>query len=118
MNVALTKAALLNGTGRKLEAVKLPELGGFVYVRGLTVPELALLADKLATLDADKQPAECTAVHLAAFVCDEDGQAVLTFEEAMQFVASKTHQIPARIVSAGTRLNSMDMEAIDKAAGE
>lgn len=114
----LDKAALLNGSGRKKERVELPELDGFVYVRALTIPEFQVIVAQLSSVEVESDPAKYAAAHLAAYVCDEDGQAILNLEEAESFVRKHGAAIPKRIVNVGNKLNSLNDAALERAAGE
>lgn len=103
----------LNPPAREVRPVALPRRGGQAHVRALYAGEAVALSKALQTL-ADA-PEETIAVQLAAFVCDERGEALFTLEQARAAVAKIYPDDVRALMSAGTEVNSVSDAATESA---
>jgi len=81
--VTLTKEQIL-ATSPKLKEVEVPEWGGSVFIRPVTLEEQGKLADlgaKHEKSSAALRIKHCTLSLLQWTVCDEDGKALFTGED-------------------------------------
>lgn len=105
---ALTRDLLL-ASDREVKEVQVPEWGGTVYVRSLTLAELLALEEQVGAVQDDGPLA--IAYQLAAFICDASGEPLFTVADVPALVA-KRGTAATRIVKAGTEMNRVfDVEA-------
>lgn len=99
----LSKEQLLAPRPRALEPVDAEELGGSVFVRALSARELIGLEQAMSSLEGI---AEKMAAQLAVFVADEQGNALLSQEEAIAVIDQPgAKDAVKRIITAGLALN-------------
>lgn len=110
---ALTREALLGGV-RRMEAVPVPELGGEVRVRALTVAEQLKLEEVIRAAERDLQ--KITIAQLIAYACDEHGVPLFTPADEPQLL-NLDAAVAQRIVSAAMSLHALDKPAIEAARG-
>lgn len=110
--MGLTAADILGNEDRKIEKVAVPEWGGDVYVRSLSLEESLALNDKVEAVARNDMPLQM-ALQAAAFLCDENGVQLITSDE--DIAKLKGRRLPAivRISKAGNALNnSSSVEAV------
>jgi len=103
---------LLTGVVRKTKPVKLSSRT--VHVRQLTGVELLGLEDSIEAAKEDKP--KVLAAQVAAYLSDEQGNAALTAEQALQFVGLYAAIDTKRVIRAGDALNSLKDDAVEEAA--
>lgn len=120
----LDREAILARNDLPRELVAVPEWGGEVYVRGLTLLERdrleAQAADVMAALANGLGSASLRAKLLALTVCDEHGQPLFDDADAAK-LATKSTAATERLVEAALRLSLMvpgSLEAtVERAVG-
>jgi len=112
--MSLDKAALLSPRPRRTTKVEVPELGGTVHVRALSVAEGTALSK---VMDGTEDNAEICATQLAAYLADEGGNQLLTKDEALQLMDRSGAVEILRILKAGNEFNSLNGAAVEKAEG-
>lgn len=108
MTKILTKADILACRDARIEPLDVPEWGGTVYIRMLTVSEAESIAEKGGTLrNVDL---------LAMAVCDEKGAALFS-EGDIEELNRKNGKVVADIAKAIVKHNSMDAQAVEVSKG-
>jgi len=110
----LTTDDFLTPPSRRVEVVTLPVRGGQAAVRGLLSIEAVRLSDAIREAAGDAQ--RLLAIQVAAFLCDAQGQALLSFDQAMVAVGNMEPGDLRALIEAGTRMNRMTDETIEEVA--
>lgn len=97
---------------RKVVPVDLDD--GRVYVRAVTAAEAMDL--EVAMTDV-KDLKQSTAIQLAAFLSDQDGGALLTVDEALEAIGTRSPADVQAILKQGYSLNSLDAKALEETSG-
>lgn len=111
--ILLTRDQFLGGVALGHEDVEVPELGGAVRVREMTVGEqeayTRLIAPDGATLDLDNFQAKLVTCTL----CDESGALLLTPGD-VEAVSRLSAVVVGRIWEAARRVNHIDAAAVEE----
>ncbi len=97
---------------RRTVQVRLPVRGDVAIVRGLLVVEGVKLADDLRAASG----LDLIAIQLAAYLCDEAGNSILSIAQAKAAVNNIEAQDARAILEAGVKLNSVDDTGVEEAA--
>lgn len=95
---------------REVRAVALPRRGSIAHVRALLASEAMALSDAIGAAETSE---DTIAVQLAAFACDEAGNAVLTAEQARESISRLYLEDVRAIVTAGQTLNLPSDQAVE-----
>jgi plasmid replication initiation protein len=110
----LTAEDFLTPPSRRVSIVDLPVRGGQAAVRGLFAMEAVRLSDALREAAGD--PQKLLATQLAAFLCDADGHALLSLDQAMNAVGNMEPSDLRALIEAGNRINRLTDETIEEVA--
>lgn len=114
--MSLTKEQFLAPRPRKVESLELPDFGGSVFVRKLTVTEQTQYESEIGTLDRSDSKG-FTAIALAFWLSTETGETFLTIEEARKHVGDLSAPEVSSIIKAGTEINrGLAPAAVEQAA--
>lgn len=96
----LTRDQILSITDKALKEIEVPEWGGSVFIRGMTIEDM----EYCQKLDEDNQSLERMIVR---FVSDDQGNALFT-EDDIPAMKKKSIQAFKRIVTEIKNFNSLD----------
>jgi tartrate dehydratase beta subunit/fumarate hydratase class I family protein len=119
MSKPLTAAELLALRTRRVERVEIPEAGGHIYVRRLSVDEMDAFNAanvEVTVRRGQSQPRIAehrTARFVALVACDEQGKRLFSEAEAAQ-LGQVDAAVMELIVDAGMRFNRLDEPAEDR----
>jgi hypothetical protein len=115
--MSISKEEFLAPRKRKVEPVELPESGGTVYVRKLTVKEQIQLEAECGALD-EHDTEGFTAISLAFYLCTEAGEQFITLAEAREHIGSRDATDVAAIMKKGVALNrGLTAKSVEDAKG-
>lgn len=98
------KAQILAANDRRVQAVEVPEWGGPVFVRSLSLREVFEFEREVKAAADDL--ARATAVQLAFYLGDEAGARLLTADEAAPLM-DRNPLVIRRIIDAAQALNGL-----------
>jgi hypothetical protein len=101
--VSLTREQILARNDRPIKTVSVG--GDTLCVRSLSSRELIAHQDAIKAADGDREKA--LALQLAALICDEAGNRILSMEDAL-VVLDQSPALVAAIVKAGDELNGSE----------
>lgn len=112
----MSRERLLAAPARRVESIEVEGIG-MVHLRVLTGREsLALL---VALREPERGTAEglaaLCAAQLAAFVSDEAGAPVLSFDDAQRLLDAWRAVDVRRVIAKGKELNALDDDAVERA---
>lgn len=110
----LTAEDFLSPPTRRVSIVDLPVRGGQAAVRGLFAMEAVRLSDALR--EAAGEPQKLMAIQIAAFLCDAEGHALLSLDQAMNAVGNMEPADLRAVIEAGTKLNRLTDDTVEDAA--
>ncbi len=96
----LTKDEILSITDKAVKEIEIPEWGGTVFIRGMTIEDVEFC-------QAQQEDAHSLEKMVIRFLCDADGNALFT-EEDIPLMKKKSIQAFRRIVKETTDFNSLD----------
>ncbi len=102
--MSLTKEQFFAARPRKVESIELPEFGGTVYVRKLTVAEQTKYEAEISVLGEGDNKG-FAAVSLAFWLCTEAGETFISVQEAHEHVGNLSAPEVATILRKGTAIN-------------
>lgn len=105
----LTKDQILTADDRRIETVDVPEWGGPVGIKLLTLAEL----DAIQQASKGKNNAAAIAVRI---IVDAEGNRIFTDDDAAR-LANKSMKAVTRVINAFNELNGFEDEAIEAAEG-
>ena len=117
--MSLDKTAFLTPVPVDLVEFKIPELGGSVWIKGMTVTERSKFERQFRTRKGETNERKMNEIRqrmLVACVCNADGQQLLT-EEDIEAIGKQRADIVERLVNAAQiacGMSSDDMEDIAK----
>ena len=117
--MSLDKTAFLKPVPVDLVEFKIPELGGSVWIKGMTVTERSKFERQFRTRKGDTNERKMNEIRqrmLIACVCNADGQQLLT-ESDIDAIGKQRADIVERLVNAAQiacGMSSDDMEDIAK----
>lgn len=102
--MGLTAEQIIAANDRKLERVEVPEWGGdgYVFVRSLSLGEALAVNKETAGIE---DSGEIMAVQLAAFLSDDQGNALFTDTTSARQLLTRRPEVLARLLKAGQTLN-------------
>lgn len=106
----LTKDQILNASDLEVSEVQVPEWGGSVYVRVLSIDDARDLQQTLTANGDD--PIEL----FILVTCDENGTLLFTRDEA-QALRKRSFKAINRIIAAANKVNGFTAKAVDTAEG-
>lgn len=98
---------LLGVNDVEVRKIELPELGGFVYVRSMTVYHL----EKMDSLGPDESKA---AYMIAHSLCDEQGRFLNPSPAQVAAIANKSPRTVGKIVEVISELNEFTRESVEE----
>lgn len=115
--MSLSIDEILAADNLKPQEVPIPEWGGTVFVRTLSALEAIRLSGLLQDISGDpiRIAQERVVMALSAYLCDADGNALATVEQARAIAGKRATAVNA-IVEAGHRINSVDANTAEGAA--
>jgi hypothetical protein len=96
----LTKEEILSITDKAVKEIEVPEWGGTVFVRGMTIED----TDYCKSMEDDPESLEKMIIR---FVCDDQGHALFT-EDDIPLMKKKSYQSFQRIVKEFREFNGLD----------
>ena len=117
--MTLDKAAFLTPVPVDLVEFKIPELGGSIWIKGMTVTERSRFERQFRTRKGDTNERKMNEIRqrmLVACVCNADGQQLLT-EADIEAIGKQRADIVERLVNAAQiacGMSTYDMEDIVK----
>jgi hypothetical protein len=117
--MSLDKAAFLTPVPVDLVEFKIPELGGSVWIKGMTVTERSKFERQFRTRKGDTNERKMNEIRqrmLVACVCNADGQQLLT-DADIEAIGKQRADIVERLVNAAQiacGMSTDDMEDIVK----
>ena len=111
--MTLTKEQILK-TSPKLKEVEVPEWGGAVFIRPVTLEEQGKLADlgaKHEKSSASTRIKNCTLSLLQWTVCDEDGQPIFTAEDLAGLMGKSSASAFLRLQDEVLRFSGLTEES-------
>tara|TARA_B100000519_G_scaffold129294_1_gene111643 strand:+ start:8568 stop:8948 length:381 start_codon:yes stop_codon:yes gene_type:complete len=117
--MTLDKAAFLTPVPVDLVEFKIPELGGSIWIKGMTVTERSRFERQFRTRKGDTNERKMNEIRqrmLVACVCNADGQQLLT-EADIEAIGKQRADIVERLVNAAQiacGMSTDDMEDIVK----
>lgn len=113
----MNREQLLAARSSRVHRVKVDGVGE-VCVRALSGRQMLALEASFATVE-DKTTwdgkARLGAMQLAAYICDDEGKAVLSFEDALQLLDDWTGAQITAVVTYGTKINSLGEDGVEEA---
>jgi len=106
----LNREAILAARDLPTKEVSVPEWGGSVFVRPLSISE----AERLMKLDPKKDSYQVAVAAMA--VCDKDGNSMFT-EEDMAALATKSSTAIMRIGVAVQEISALSVKAAEQVKG-
>lgn len=101
-------------SGRITRPVALPVRKITAYVRALYAGEQIRFEETLKAVKDD--PATFVALHLSAYLCQEDGSPLVDVEQARALIDTAAPADIRALVEAGVNLNSVKDDAVESAA--
>lgn len=115
----LTRDDILNSDGPVKELVRLPELGGSVWVQGMTVEDRDIWEDYIHSLQEadslDPRRGEQRALLVVLCCINEEGEKLFTLRDA-QALKKKSFKAFDKICRVALRLSALYEGATDEAA--
>ena len=111
--MTLTKEQILSSTP-KLQAIEVPEWGGSVFIRPVTLEEQGKLADLGAKHEKSSAAARikhCTLSLLQWTVCDEDGNPLFTAEDLAGLMTKSSASAFLRLQDAVLKFSGLTEES-------
>jgi hypothetical protein len=116
--MSLTKEQIFAKRDRVIESVPVPEWGGEVHVRRLKFSEQTAFEAECAVLDPEDTEG-AIAASLASYMCDEQGEPILTIAELRKELPDLEAVAVSRVMAKGQELNrGLTPEAVEKAKGK
>ncbi len=116
----LDKSALLTPVAVERVEVSVPELGGSVYVQGMTVTQRNKFERQFRTRSgqtSDRKMQEIRQRMLIACVCDQDGTPLFT-EADIDAIGNQRADIIERLVEAAQKICGMSSDDVDDLAAK
>lgn len=104
----LTKDQLMAARNANCSTIEVPELGGEVGLRLMSLKESA----EFSALSADMDGTESMQLYASYLIADENGERMFTAEEVGELPA----KILMAIVDEGNKINGVDDDAVEEAA--
>jgi len=116
--MGLTREALLKPLPVDIEEVPIPEMGGSVWVKGMTVRERNIFERQFQSLKGErlqKRMSEIRQRMLVACVCDEKGEPMLTKHDIDE-IGKQRADIVERLVTVAQRVCGWSDQDVDEMA--
>lgn len=117
--MSLTRDQFLKPVEIPREEVQLPELGGSVWVKGMSAADRSRFEKEFQTASgksSKRRMAEVRERLVVACVCDENGNNILTTAD-VEDIGKQSIQVIERIVNVAQRLCGMSNEDVEQMAG-
>ncbi len=113
----LTRDLLLAAKPRKVETVDVEGIG-HVCIRSLSARDaLALEVQMRGDRDSAEGLASIVGAQLASFICDAEGNQILSIEDAAQLVVHWSANQVRAVIREGVRLNALGSDSVEEAGG-
>lgn len=104
----LTRESIL-GTKPAPKPLEIPEWGGTIYIRKLSVAAIKALKDDSENVSAVRWLILC--------VVDENGNPLFTDADADQLESSSSYEVCMKVIKAAMEYNGLSTKSIEEAAG-
>lgn len=109
----LSRDAILGAADLNIQHVEVPEWGGTVCLRALTLAEMQEVEAKQAATEG----AELMALMVAYGLCDDAGQRLFTGDADVQALLAKNAQVIVRLSRACMAANRLTKKDVEELAG-
>lgn len=114
-NKILSRDDFLSGSSLRVEEIPVPELGGSVFLRELTTPQLLAIKNKAQEFgfkqdetSSDEVTIKLMALVLSQSACDADGHPIFTIEDLEELIVKNKVGTLLRLGTKALEISGLD----------